>query len=51
MVSAIWSYGIAEPSSFEVMGGFAAVFSIAIGVLLIAQYIYTRALRSKGILR
>ncbi|SMY08790.1 hypothetical protein [Flavimaricola marinus] len=51
IVSAIWSFGIAEPSSFEVMGSFAAIFSLAIAVVIVLLYLYARAMAARGVLR
>ena len=49
--SSVWSFGIAEPSSLEVMGSFAAIFSLAIVVILLALFVYARRMQARGILR
>lgn len=48
--SAVWSFGIAEPSSLEVMGSFAAIFSLAIAVILFALFVYARRMQARGVL-
>ena len=48
--SAVWSFGIAEPSSLEVMGSFAAIFSLAIAVILFALFVYARRMQVRGVL-
>ena len=46
--SAVYSFGLAETTTFEIMGGFAALFSAAIAALLLAQYFYARAMTRRG---
>jgi len=51
LVTAIWSYGIADPSGIEVMGNFSVWFSLAITAVLIALWAYSRAMTVRGVLR
>lgn len=51
ILSAVWSYGIAQPSASEVMGTFATVFSVAVAVVIIALWAYARAMTTRGVLR
>jgi hypothetical protein len=51
ILSAVWSYGLSEPSATEVMGSFAAVFSAAVAVVIVALWLYARAMVVRGVLR
>ena len=50
LVSAVWSYGIADPSSLQLMGSFALVFSALILVVLLLLWAYARRMRQAGVL-
>jgi len=50
IVSSIWSYGLADPSALEVVGGFAAIFSVVICVVLVLLFVYSRAMARRAIL-
>jgi cell shape-determining protein MreD len=51
LASSVYSFGIAEPSSLELMGTFALWFTVAIYVVTIMLLIYARAMRWRGVLR
>ena len=51
IASSVWSYGIAEPSSLDLMGTFGLIFSLAIVVVLLALYFYARIMVARGHLR
>ena len=52
VVSSIYTYGLSDGGSMMATGGTAAlVFTIAIPVLLILQWMYARAMTRKGVLR
>lgn len=50
-VSAVYSYGIASPSSLETSGTAALAFSAVIAVVLILLYFYARTMTQRGVLR
>ncbi|MEO1639695.1 MAG: hypothetical protein AAFU41_10665 [Pseudomonadota bacterium] len=49
--SSIYTYGMAEVSMLAVGGTAAVVFAVAIPVVLIALWIYARAMTRRGVLR
>ena len=49
--SSVWSYGIADPSGFDVSGLFSLIFSIAIAISLVVLFGYARVMTRKGVLR
>lgn len=51
IASSVWSFGIVEPSSYEIMGSFAAIFTAVIAVSLVLLYLYARAMAARGVLR
>ncbi len=51
ILSAVWSYGLSDPSAAEVMGSFAAVFSVVVAVVIVALWLYARAMVVRGVLR
>lgn len=51
IVSSVYSFGIAEPSTLETTGAFALWFTAAIVVVLIALWVYARAMTRRGVLR
>lgn len=51
IVTAVWSYGVADPSGIEVMGSFSVWFSLAVMTVLIALWVYARAMTARGVLR
>lgn len=50
IASSVWSYGLAEPSAWEVVGSFGAVFSLAICIVLVMLFLYSRAMARRAIL-
>ena len=51
IASSIWSFGIAEPSSLELMGTVSMIFSLAIAISLVALFLYCRAMTARGVFR
>ena len=51
VASAVWSFGIARPSSVEINGMFAVWFSLLICASLIGFWAYAKAMTARGILR
>jgi hypothetical protein len=51
VVSAVWSYGMAEPSALAVMGAFSVVFSTIVALVIVALWAYARAMTTRGVLR
>ncbi len=49
--ASVYSYGVSDPSSVEIMGTFAVYFTVAICVVLIALWLYARAMTRRGVLR
>ncbi len=50
IVSSIYSFFVAEPSTLEMMTVSQAAFSVAIYIVLILLWIYARAMTRKGVL-
>lgn len=51
ILSAVWSYGLSDPSAAEVMGTFAAVFSVVVAMVIVALWLYARSMVLRGVLR
>ena len=51
IASSVWSYGIAEPSSLDLMGTFGLLFSAAIVMVLVGLYFYARVMAARRYLR
>lgn len=51
IVSSVYSYVLATPPAPEVMGGFIVWFTLAVFVILVALWLYARAMTAKGVLR
>ena len=51
IVSAVYSYGLAEPGALDVVGWFSVVFSAAIFVSLVLFWLYARVMTRRGVLR
>ena len=51
VASAVWSFGIARPSSVEINGMFAVWFSLLICASLIGFWAYAKAMTARGFLR
>ena len=51
VASAVWSFGIARPSSVEINGMFSVWFSLLICASLIGFWAYAKAMTARGILR
>lgn len=49
--STVYSYGLASPSSLEITGAAALIFTAAIAIVLIMQYFYARTMTRRGVLR
>ncbi|MGC1488071.1 MAG: hypothetical protein WA784_09825, partial [Albidovulum sp.] len=51
LVSALYSFGLAEVTMTEVVGTEAIWFTLLILVIAVAQWVYARAMRQAGYLR
>jgi hypothetical protein len=51
LASSVYSFGLATPTTFEIMGTTAIWFSAAITVVLILLYLYARLMTRRGVLR
>ena len=49
--SPVYSFGLAEPSTIDMMGSFALVFTGVIVVILVALWLCARAMVTRGVLR
>ncbi len=49
--SSIYSFGVAQPSTIEIMGSFALIFTVVIAVSLVLLWLYARAMARRGVLR
>ena len=51
LIVAVQNYLLASPSMVEVVGTFAAIFSVIIFIIIIALLYYAISMRAKGVLR
>jgi hypothetical protein len=51
IVSSVYSFGFAKPTTLEITGSFALWFSTAIAVVLVLLWRYARAMTRRGMLR
>lgn len=51
LASAVYSFGLAKPTTFEVMGTSAIWVSAAITAVLFLLYLYARSMTRRGVLR
>ncbi|MEN8895911.1 MAG: hypothetical protein ABF248_07465 [Yoonia sp.] len=49
--SSVYSFGVAQPSTIEIMGSFALIFTVVIALSLVLLWFYARAMARRGVLR